>query len=62
MAVGRVDGEPVIIMLTEAEGSWTPTSFVRLDAVDGRITQIRDYLQCPWILRSAAAVEIEGRA
>jgi hypothetical protein len=26
MVVGRADGEPVIIMLAEAEGSWTPTS------------------------------------
>lgn len=62
MAVGRVDGELVVVMLTETAGGWMPTSFVRLDVVDGRVTRIRDYLKCPWILQSAASVEIEGRA
>ena len=58
MALGEVDGETVIIVLTDSADGWAPTWMVRLDIDDGRVTRIRDYLHCPWILAAAATVAV----
>jgi RNA polymerase sigma-70 factor (ECF subfamily) len=59
MAVGEVDGEPVIIHLRQDVNGWTPMSFVRLEVVDGRIERIADFAHCPWILAAATSVVAE---
>ena len=56
MAVGEVDGEPVIVALRSVTGVWTPASFVRLQVTGGRIVGIDDYAHCPWILHAALSV------
>ncbi len=57
LAVGEVDGEPVIIIhLCRDPDGWQPEGIVRLDVTDGRIMRIRDYLHCPWILSAAISV------
>jgi RNA polymerase sigma-70 factor (ECF subfamily) len=59
MAVGEVDGEPVVVMLRKDANDWTPMSFVRLEVVDGRIERIADFAHCPWILAAATSVVAE---
>ena len=51
VAVGELDGGPVVIILEQGVNGWTPTSFVRLEVVDGRIERVADYSHCPWLLR-----------
>jgi RNA polymerase sigma-70 factor (ECF subfamily) len=58
MAVGEVDGQPGIIMLSRGPDAWTPGSFVRLEVADGRIVQIVDYIHCPWVLPAARSVRV----
>jgi len=59
MAVGEVDGEPVVVMLRKDANDWTPMSFVRLEVVNGRIERIADFAHCPWILAAATSVVAE---
>ncbi len=61
LAVGEVDGEPVIIILLRESHGATAQRVVRLDLADGRITSIADYLHCPWILSAATSVVVAGR-
>ena len=59
MAVGEVDGEPVLIVQRrDDENRWTPRAAVRLSATGGRIERIADYTFCPWILPAASSVVI----
>jgi RNA polymerase sigma-70 factor (ECF subfamily) len=62
LEVGEVDGEPVVIILFDRDGSgWKPESAVRLEFVDQRVKRIADYIHCPWILQTAAVVTV-GRS
>lgn len=60
MAVGEVDGEPVIIILGEETGEWKPQAVLRLEVVDRRVARIADYIHCPWILPAAASVVVDS--
>jgi len=60
LAVGEVDGEPVVIILQRGADTWTPYSAVRLDLVGQRIERIVDYLHCPWVISAAASVSVVG--
>jgi len=61
LAVGEVDGEPVIIILLRESDGATAKRVVRLDLAGGRITSIADYLHCPWVLSAATSVVVAGR-
>ena len=56
MAVGEVDGEPAIVVLSRDNDGWKPRSIARLHLADDFIVRIVDYWHCPWILPEAAAV------
>ncbi|MGH9353355.1 MAG: sigma-70 family RNA polymerase sigma factor [Terriglobia bacterium] len=58
LALGNVEGEPVVIILQRGADTWTPHSFVRLDVTDGRIDSVRDYVHCPWIIPAASSVSV----
>jgi RNA polymerase sigma-70 factor (ECF subfamily) len=58
LAVGQVDGEPVVVSLGWDKEAWKPQSFVRLEVSDGRIVHIVDYAHCPWVLTAASSVEL----
>jgi RNA polymerase sigma-70 factor (ECF subfamily) len=61
MAVGEVDGEPVVIVQQrDEEHRWTPHAAVRLSAIDGRVERIADYILCPWVLPAASVVIIHS--
>jgi RNA polymerase sigma-70 factor (ECF subfamily) len=60
LAAGEVDGEPVvIILLSQGSGEWKPGGVVRLDMRDDRVTRIRDYIHCPWVLSAAHSVAVD---
>jgi RNA polymerase sigma-70 factor (ECF subfamily) len=61
MAVGEVDGEPVIIRLHRETDGWTPQAIVRLEVTDRRVARILDYGHCPWILTAATSVVVADR-
>jgi RNA polymerase sigma-70 factor (ECF subfamily) len=57
MAVGEVDGEPVVIIFFNRDGGgWKPEAAMRLEWIDRRVTRITDYIHCPWILSSATSI------
>jgi RNA polymerase sigma-70 factor, ECF subfamily len=60
LAVGDVDGEPMVILLHRGAAGWTPHSLVHLDITDDRITRITDYWHTPWILQSASSVVVSS--
>jgi RNA polymerase sigma-70 factor (ECF subfamily) len=60
MAVGDVDGEPVVVILEPDLDQWAPKAFVRFETTNGQIVRISDYLHCPWILPAATSVAVEN--
>jgi RNA polymerase sigma-70 factor, ECF subfamily len=58
LAVGELDGEPMVIILGREADAWIPRAFVRLDVTHRRITRIADYLHCPWLLSAATSVVV----
>lgn len=53
LAVGEVDGQPMVIILAREADTWKPHSPIRLEVVDQRIERIDDYFFCPWMLEAA---------
>jgi RNA polymerase sigma-70 factor (ECF subfamily) len=56
LALGDVDGEPVLLILRQEADDWKPASLIRLDMAAGRIISVADYTHCPWILAAAGSV------
>jgi RNA polymerase sigma-70 factor, ECF subfamily len=56
LAMGEVDGEPVVITLQRGADAWTPYASVRLEVIRQRIDRIIDYAHCPWGIAAAASV------
>lgn len=60
LAVGEVDGEPVIVnLLQDADGAQTRT-VIRLEVSGNRVTRIADYIHCPWVLSAADSVVVDS--
>jgi len=62
MAVGEVDGEPVLIILQRGADTWTPYSTVRLHVTENHIDGIVDYVHCPWVILAATSVTVSARS
>ena len=58
MAVGEVDGEPVVIILRRGADTWTPYSMARLSLTENRVDRIADYAHCPWVIQAASSVTV----
>ena len=58
LALGEVDGEPVVIILERGADTWVAHSVIRLDVVGGRIERIVDYVHCPWVISMAGSVTL----
>ena len=56
LALGEVDGEPVVIILQRGADTWTPHSIIRFEVIGQRIERIVDYIHCPWLLPAATDV------
>jgi RNA polymerase sigma-70 factor (ECF subfamily) len=62
LAVGEVDGEPVVIILQRGADTWTPYSTVRLHVAENQIDDIVDYVHCPWVILAAVSVSVAARS
>ncbi len=58
LALGEVDGEPLVIVLRRGADTWTPHSLIRFDVADEQIERITDYIHCPWVLSAAGTVSV----
>jgi RNA polymerase sigma-70 factor, ECF subfamily len=58
LALGELDGEPVVIILQRGADTWTPHSAIRFEVIGQRIDHIVDYIHCPWMLAAAADVTV----
>ena len=58
LALGEVDGEPVVILLRRGADTWTPHSAIRFDVVRQRIERIVDYIHCPWVISAATTLTV----
>jgi len=58
LALGEVDGEPVVIVLQRGADTWTPYSAIRFEVISQRIERIVDYIHCPWVLAAATTVTV----
>jgi RNA polymerase sigma-70 factor, ECF subfamily len=56
LALGEVDGEPVVIILERGADTWTAHSVIRFDVVGQSIERIVDYIHCPWVIRAATSM------
>ena len=56
MALGTVDGVPVVIIMRDDPGGLTPFSAIRFQVVDRYIVGITDYVKSSWILGAATEV------
>jgi RNA polymerase sigma-70 factor (ECF subfamily) len=57
LAVGDVDGETAIVVRHAGGLEWTP---IRVVINGDRISSMRDYWHCPWVLEAAATVTIDS--
>ena len=58
LALGELDGEPVVIVLRRGADTWTPHSAIRFEVVGQRIERIVDYIHCPWVISAATTVTV----
>jgi len=56
LAVGEVDGQPVLISHEWHGNRWTPISVVHLEVANHQIVRIAEYIHCPWVLSAATSV------
>jgi RNA polymerase sigma-70 factor (ECF subfamily) len=60
LAIGELEGEPVIIVLQRGADTWTTYSVIRMNVADGRVERIVDYIHCPWLIPTAESVGVTG--
>ena len=58
LAMGDVDGEPVVIILERGADTWAVLSVIRFNVIGQRIERIVDYIHCPWLIQAANSVEV----
>ena len=58
LALGELDGEPVVNVLRRGADTWTPHSAIRFEVVGQRIERIVDYIHCPWVISVAMTVRL----
>ena len=61
LAVGELDGEPVVIILQRGADTWTVYSAIRMNVIDHKIERIADYIHCPWMIPAAASASTAAR-
>jgi RNA polymerase sigma-70 factor, ECF subfamily len=58
MAIGEVDGEPVVIVMRRGAETWAPYAIVQITLVGQQIESIVDYAHCPWMIPAAASITV----
>ncbi|HEY2140070.1 MAG TPA: RNA polymerase sigma factor [Chthoniobacterales bacterium] len=62
LAIGEIEGDPVIVILQRGADTWTPYSVIRMDVAAGRVEKIVDYIHCPWLIQAATSIPIKETA
>jgi RNA polymerase sigma-70 factor (ECF subfamily) len=60
LALGELDGEPVVIILQLGADTWTPYSAIRMSVVGQKVERIEDYIHCPWVIAASASLSLAG--
>jgi RNA polymerase sigma-70 factor, ECF subfamily len=60
LALGEVDGEPVLIVFQRGADTWTSYSVIRMRVIGQEIEQIVDYIHCPWMIPAATSIALVG--
>ena len=60
LALGELEGEPVIVILQRGADTWTTYSVIRMSVVGGQVERIVDYIHCPWLIPAAESVSVTG--
>jgi RNA polymerase sigma-70 factor, ECF subfamily len=60
LALGDVDGEPVLVVLQRGADTWTSYSVIRMKVIGEQIEQIVDYIHCPWMIHTATSISLVG--
>jgi RNA polymerase sigma-70 factor (ECF subfamily) len=60
LAVGALDGEPMVIVLRGDADTWTIYSAIRMNVAGQKVERITDYIHCPWMIQAAEAVSLGG--
>jgi RNA polymerase sigma-70 factor (ECF subfamily) len=60
LAQGDIDGEAVLVLLGGLAASDLVSAVIRLDVSDGKVTRIRHYTRCPWLLQPARRIVVDG--
>jgi RNA polymerase sigma-70 factor (ECF subfamily) len=60
LALGELDGEPVVIILQRGVDTWTSYSAIRMNVIGQKIERMADYIHCPWMIPAAASVSVAG--
>jgi RNA polymerase sigma-70 factor (ECF subfamily) len=58
MAIGEVDGEPVVLVMRRGAETCAPYAIVRITLVGQQIESIVDYAHCPWMIPAAASITV----
>ena len=58
LALGELDGEPVVIILQRGADTWTAYSAIRMNVIGQKIERIVDYIHCPWVIPAAASASV----
>lgn len=62
LAIGDIEGEPVIVIARSHDGEWMPHSVIRMRLGAGKIERIVDYIHCPWLVPAALSDYSDGAA
>lgn len=62
LALGEVDGEPVVIILRRGADTWTSYSAIRMRVSNDKIECIADYIHCPWMIPAAVSISLTERS
>jgi RNA polymerase sigma-70 factor (ECF subfamily) len=54
MALGVIDGEPILLVRLQRGGQWQAGWPVRVHVAGGVIDRIEDYYACPWVIGNAS--------
>jgi RNA polymerase sigma-70 factor (ECF subfamily) len=57
LAVGEMDGEPVVVILQRGADTWSSFSTIRMSVTGDKIDRVVDYIHCPWLVPAAASVK-----
>lgn len=58
LALGEVEGEPVLIVLQRGADTWTPYSAIRMKVGGNKVEQLTDYIHCPWLISATDSLSI----